>query len=324
MLVLCLSSLVGADTVQARNNDNTAIVAIAATAVAVGTGLYWSMRESNDVKIARVDELNMSYAREMRARLSEIATLQDVQVFTLRVPEFEREVHRFDSRVQSSYAEISNRYHAWLTPWNNTDSMQRAYQTICDLRQQWSIDLRLVHDKIHDMSERMTALHIITYFTPVMASWNYSTEEKDAVKMARKICQGNSLYPMHDSIQKLHNALAVLYKTRQYVPCDPILIDKMEQLNVELLSSAAYIDETRVRKEEQRAQEELEVKQRLALAEEKKARAQQESAHAATQQAHNQKNKNKIARETNRIERNRTGQHSGWLDFLDAIDDWNG
>ncbi|MCX5924137.1 MAG: hypothetical protein NTZ68_01810 [Candidatus Dependentiae bacterium] len=323
MLVLGLGSCVGTDSVQARNNDDTAVVAIAVTVVAVGTGIYLFNRESNDVKIARVEALSRDRAKEIHALLSDIATLQDVQVFMLRVPEFEREINRFDNRVQSSYLEISARYDSYVTPWNNTVSMQRAYQTICDLRQQWATDVRLVHNKMHDMAQRMTALQIIAYFTPIMASWNFSTEEKDITKLARKICQGNSLYPMHDSIQKLQNALTIIYKTRQQVPCDPMLIDKMEQFSAELLSSAAYIDETRVRKEEKRAQEELEVKQRLALAEEKKACAQEQAARAATQQAKSQKSQNRIARERNRIERKRTGQESFWYDLCDCIDDWN-
>ncbi|MFA5998582.1 MAG: hypothetical protein WC747_01010 [Candidatus Babeliales bacterium] len=321
MLILGLA-FVGTENVQAqnniqeRNNENTVIAAMAVTVVAVGTGVYWAKRESNDVKIARVEALSRDRAKEIHTLLSEIATLQDVQVFMLRVPEFEREVNRFDNRVQSSYLEIRNRYDSYVTPWNNTLSMQHAYQTICDLRSQWAADVRLVHDKMYDMAERMTALQVIAYFTPVMASWNFSTEEKDITKLARKICQGNSLYPMHDSIQKLQNALTVLYKTRQHVSCDPMLIDKMEQLSVELLSSVAYIDETRIRKEEKRAQEELEVKQRLALAEEKKAYAEE-------QQARSQKGRNRIARERNRIERKKNGQESFWSDLCDAIDGWN-
>ncbi|HSW75583.1 MAG TPA: hypothetical protein VLG50_00920 [Candidatus Saccharimonadales bacterium] len=320
MLILGCSSLIGTNSVQARHNDTTIVGAVAVTAVAIGTGLYWAMREGNDIKIARVEELSRAYARDIRPKVSEIAALQDVQVFMMRAPEYEREINFFDDRVQKSYAEISNRFHGWFTPWNNTVSMHHAYQTISDLAQRWEIDLHIVRDKMSDMSQRMTALQAIAYFKPIMNSWNLSTEEKDILKIARKICQGNSLYPIHDSLQKIQNAIAAIHKNRQHVPCDYALIDKMEQLESELLSTAAYVEETRIRKEEQRAQEELELKKRLALAEERKAQAEEQKARAVTQQAKSQVNQNRIARESNRIERNRTGQGSWWLDFCDALD----
>ncbi|MFA5998959.1 MAG: hypothetical protein WC747_03015 [Candidatus Babeliales bacterium] len=125
------------------------------------------------------------------------------------------------------------------------------------------------------------ANRLIAYYTPIMASWNFSTNEQDLTKLAIKVCEYNSLYPVSDAIQQLSSASYFL-RHQYVVPCDPILIDKMVQLHNELFNSVAYLQEKRIRQE-------IELQKRLVWAAENAARAARDQADTAKQQAKGQK-----------------------------------
>lgn len=300
------------DTGAAPSNNQKIIMAAAATAVAVGTGLYWKHRESNAVKIQRVDSLCAQYHDQMQVLLQQIQTMQDVYDFNAQALGFTLKLNSFDQQVHAAYQDINERYNFWLTPWNYTQDMKQAYEKMSALREQWRIDLKVAHSKIDHMSLLKQAMENIAYFSSCLGTWHGFADEADLLKFARKICLGSSTYPVHATVMTLRQALNLLKCARAYVACDQALIDKMEQICTEMLISQSYLDEAKEKQEEERAQQAIALQERLARAEEEKARAEKNKAWAAQQQAwaqqaqaRAQEEQAAAQRERNRIEKDK-------------------
>lgn len=312
-LGFCISTYTFDDNYTMSSHGNNVVVA-AAAAVVAGTGLYWMYREPNASKIERANAVCSDYGAKMRALLVEIETIQDLYIFNQQALEFTVKINQFDERVSHSYQEISKRYNSWVTPWNHTLTMQKAYNAISDIHQQWMIDVQVARAKIKYMSDMLKAvmesLQAVAYFAPLMAAWHSFADEVDMAKFARKLCQGASVYPISTSIIMLQNALHVLHKTRAYVACDQSMLDKMEQMRIEMLSSVMYLDEKRAAQAAERAEQEIALQRRLVQAEEEKARAEKQQAYAQQQQARAQEEQAAAQREHNRIEREKLNKNN--------------
>jgi hypothetical protein len=290
--------------------DGKTVATVAGVGAAVGTCFYWMQRESNSVKINRVNVLSTRYKTEIVAVLGEINALQDIMFFHQRSLEFLAIINKFDQQINDSYQEISKRYDSWCAPWNYTASMQRAYQTICDLHEQWICDSNLARIKITHMRNCFQTVAMIQALRPIMLGFTGFENEADIAKFARKLCCGSSVYPVKTSIEILQTFLNLYYKTCRYVICEQFILDRSELICAEMLSSQVYLEELKLIKEAERAAQELALQQRLVCAEEKKAQAEKEKAWAQQQQAYAQANQARAQekqaeaeRERNRIER---------------------
>jgi len=312
--------------------DSGIVVAAMAAGVGVGTGLYVSSRESNTAKMQRVASLHEEYYQLVKPLLEHIKSYDDVYGFIAKENVFKRDLDCFAYRLRSSCDEMSARYDSYVKPWNWTIAMKIAYEKIYELHRRFVTDCRLVEEKICDIHKRKKILdasahsvNLINYYTHLMGAWDERADEKSLVRFVRSICKGSSAYPMCACASKLQEHLSDLDATHDMVPCDYGLIEKMERLLDMIFVSQVYVEERRMKEEQEQreriaqeakelqeriAREEKALQERIARAEEAKASAQKSQAWTQQQQVWVQEEQVRVQKEqtramadANRIER---------------------
>ena len=155
MIALILGSSTQIQTSQAGRGDGP----LGQIALATVVALYLLTRESTDTKIARIDALKIDYDKKMRAYVSEIISLEDVEAFALRTEEFKKEIDAFDKRIFNSYCDIGAHEDLHFF---DTKKRRLARKTISDLKQQWAADYRSARSKIEIMDQQLAALRTLT------------------------------------------------------------------------------------------------------------------------------------------------------------------
>ncbi len=333
----CLLSVFQVQLVQSKN-DAGVIVAVVAAGVGAGTGLYLAGRESNTVKMQRVAGLQQEHIELIVPLLEYIKSCEDVYGFVAKESEFQRDLDCFAGRIKSSCDEMRARYDSYVKPWNWTATMRAACEKIHDLNRRFALDCRLVREKIREMHERKKRLDaiahsvkLVDYYTRLMSEWDERSDEIGLVRFVRSMCKGSSTYPMCACASRLQQHLSDLTATRDAVLCDPVMIKKMERLLDAIFVSQVYVEERRMKDEQEQreriareakelqeriAREEKAVQERIARAEEAKAAAQQSQAWAQQQQARAQEEQARAQQQqaraladANRIEREKNDKN---------------
>lgn len=261
-----------------QSNAGGWVATAAVASVAIGTGVYWSVREPNDVKMARVDELLKYYSSNLHYALINIKTLDDMRNFVGQSNRFKKETEVFIEMVNRSYAEMSARYNSWVKPWN------------------WNVKMKAAFEKIQDLRKTMRMVEMMITYYPFMVMYSYPFDEKILVQRVQMICLGKSAYPMCSCATSIQQDLLFLKTHHFKVWSEVVLIDMLEQLLSLILSSSTYIEEKRI-------QEEMAIKARQAEALERQSRAAEHQVGAQYAQAQAQREQAKAQEERNRIER---------------------
>ena len=112
LVFIASSSLFFAHSEENHLGRNIAL-GVGATAV-VGTAMYYSMRESNDVKIDRARDWLTYYSGNLHYDLAKIINISDMQQFINQSTKFKKELSIFCKGVHHSYAEMKSRYGSWI------------------------------------------------------------------------------------------------------------------------------------------------------------------------------------------------------------------
>ncbi len=100
----CLLLLINVDNhSKHHSNDNNVgmvLPVLVGTGILVGTGVYWSMRESNAIKMQRAINLSQFYSANIHYALSEIRTIKDVCAFLEQSARFKKEMYLFIDLIQ--------------------------------------------------------------------------------------------------------------------------------------------------------------------------------------------------------------------------------
>jgi hypothetical protein len=255
-----------------ENNVGRNIALGAGAVVATGTVMYWSMRESNDVKIERAQDWLTYYSGNLHYDLGKITSVAGMQQFINQSTKFKKEVQVFCKGVHNSYAEMKSRYGSWIKPWNWTSRMKSTYQQIKELR------------------DIVCMIEMMFKYQPLMTVYEADLDEAAIVRKTQAICHGASSYPMIYCTNMIHYDLYFLQKNHFKISCDIVLVDLLEKVLELIVNTQAYVEERRI-------QEEMAIKERQARAQEAQVAAQMAQANALANQARAQEERNRIERD---------------------------
>lgn len=186
------------------------VAAVALTYTAYKTGSYLYNRESNGIKVSRLNKLWNSLTYDMH-----FSNLQDVQKFLRQTAPFVRP-------VLDSYAEMEARYNSWAKPWNWTSEMRVAYQ-------------------------KAKLLSVLFRYYDIIADWSQlSSSEQALVKCMKKRNKGSSRFPLLDTVAQLRFDLETLESSLYKCGFESILSAVLDTCLDFVLSCDEYTEELRL------------------------------------------------------------------------------
>lgn len=191
--------------------------AVALVAALYKTGSYWMSRESNTVKIEKVNCLLNQVHPYFKFH-----TLQDVQEFLIQFKELTQP-------VACSNKEISNRYNTWLKPWN------------------WSKDMKQAHGHIQ-------ILGILFGYQDIICACDELVDENVVVKHIKKRSKGAERFPLCSFVSQVKADLQVLYSSAdscQACGFELLITPVLENILDTVLESDEYVGELRLKEIEE-------------------------------------------------------------------------
>lgn len=205
---------VGAQGVQAESGDLKKIsLAVGASAAVASTVTYWSLRESNDSVIVKVNGLWNFAEHHMKHKSASEADVKN----------FLAEFKHLDTFVFETTQAMIDRYGSWLTPWNWAPTYFNMLPT-----------MRVAYLK----SELLLILFTYKEF---VSEWTVNVGDDLLERYARNV-NHVSHQPVKPFVEQLVRDINTLKVVSALIPCcfAQTLIDKLEKVYAMVIASNVY------------------------------------------------------------------------------------
>jgi len=195
------------------NVSDVFLKSIAAVVIAMTvykTTTYLSGREPNSVKINRVNKLWTQVSSNLK-----VSNVQELQMFLLPCK-------NLVNPILDSSKEMNARYASWVKPWN------------------WTAEMKIACEKINHLAT------VFRYYN-VICAWNSFGDDKELVKLVKKIQRGESRYPLCVMVNQLKIDIQLLHSSKYHCGFELVVLDILEETLDTVLSSEDYTEELRLK-----------------------------------------------------------------------------
>ncbi|HSW75561.1 MAG TPA: hypothetical protein VLG50_00805 [Candidatus Saccharimonadales bacterium] len=241
------------------------------TLAATGIGLHLITRVPNQDLVKSAQDIGQKI-KSIQEEITNSLQTNDPKRFISEHVELKRKANTLAVQAQELHQTIESRS-IWPCNYKFIPQLQASSKSIAHVRE-------LVYSEV----EKLEAKSTLDFFMPLYKEFssqpfsNNHLDNNSIEKIARKIAEGNSCYPVRDCLEKVKYAITLLEKNQKDVPYDQEFINWMHTWHDSLQMSQALVQDNITHQSMMLLQSKVDAEKRQAEAAEKQAKAQRDLA----------------------------------------------